>query len=68
MNRYVIRENIPYEGWNQWTVFALNEELAKAFIRMDKRYTGESLQVHTRKPARGRKESGIHKYSSNFEL
>ena len=56
MNRYVIRENIPWEGYIQWTVFAENEEEAKSFVKLDKAYSGESLSVHTTRPAKGRKE------------
>jgi hypothetical protein len=68
MNRYVIREVIPWEGWNQWTVFAENEELAKALVRMERDYCSHSLSVQSRRSAKGRKDAGIHKRTSNFEL
>lgn len=69
MNRYVIREVIPYEGWHQWTVFALSREHAETLIKLlGQNYSGESLTFISERPAKGRKEEGIHKHTSKFEL
>lgn len=69
MNRYIIRENIEWEGYNQWTVFALSSDMAKTLVKLlGKNYSGEKLSIVSERTAKGRKEEGIHKYTSKFEL
>lgn len=67
MNRYIIRENIEWEGWNQWTVFAPTEDEAKSLIRLDRLYSNNPLSIQSTRSAKGRKEAGIHKHTSHFE-
>lgn len=66
MNKYIVKETIPWEGYNQWTVFALSEEDAKLLIKSDMRYSSEFLSVTFSKTAKGRKEERIHKFYSDF--
>lgn len=65
MNKYLVKETVPYESEMTWTVFANTPEEAKEFVRKERDYQGESLEhtlmIHDVKGGRG--EKGILKKS-----
>lgn len=68
MKRYIVREIIEWEGYNQWTVFALSEHHAKTLVEfLGPNYTGENLSIISERSAKGRKYEGIHKYTTKYE-
>ena len=67
MKRYIIREVIPWEGYNEWTVFALSSDHAKTLVGLlGPNYSGEGLSVQSERSAKGRKYEGIHKYTTKY--
>jgi len=69
MKKYLIREEIPYQGYNQWTVFSISSESAKTIVKMfSHNYSGEPLSIISEKIVKGRKMGTdcIHKYTSKI--
>lgn len=64
LHKFLVEEEIPYEGKNTWTVMASSKEEARAFVKNSGESFGNSLYVDTLKfNVTGTKEKGIIKKS-----
>jgi hypothetical protein len=65
INKYLITQNVPYEGKNTWTVFASTVEEAEEFVlKSNKNLSIYELSFDVLKyNIKGTKFKGIHKYN-----
>lgn len=66
MIKAIVKETIPYEGCQQWTVFANDEETAIFLVRNDHRYSGNALSILSKKQIKGTTRNYIHKHTSLY--
>jgi hypothetical protein len=66
MTKFIIREEMPYEGFYQWTVFAESDKNAFDMIKAANEWHGECLQILSRRPVTGSKIEFIHKRTKKF--